>query len=264
MESQAAHTHPKNTQVPPLGVVYRRIFVKIFISASGFCYHNKLHKIKSDWISATSCCDKILLWRQRSSQKFSGTHKVFYHCNVSHNLSPDLNTRSHLLLLCVIATCCLVCPNLWSLDSQAQLPLLLTQSCCPPTYSYVWAWTIYLPAPGTMASPSIFFSYPRLNMGNTHSQAKTLWTRFSKFRQIYICCHALLNRSSKVNIMLNEDATVKGKDWTSSAQFATLLLVIKLVFRSARIFTKCLLLGADQCEGIFCLPSNYQRKQQTC
>ena len=154
------------------------------------------------------CCgDKDL-------QKNSPVHTKYFitAMHVSHNLSPDLNTRSHLLLLCVIATCCLVCPNLWSLDSQAQLPLLLTQSCCPPTYSYVWAWTIYLPAPGTMASPSIFFSYPRLNMGNTHSQAKTLWARFSKFRQMYICCHALLNRSSKVNIMLNEDATVKGKD----------------------------------------------------
>ena len=81
-----------------------------------------------------------------------------------------------------------------------------------PTHLQLCLGLGYLPAPGTMASPSIFFSYPCLNMGGTHSQAKTLWARFSKFRQMYICCHALLNRSSKVNIMLNEDATVKGKD----------------------------------------------------
>ena len=116
--------------------------MKIFISALGFCCHNKLHKIKSDQISATSCCDKILLWR-RSSQKFSSTHKAFFHCNVSHNLSPDLNTRSYLLLRCVTATCSPVYPNLWSPETQAQLPLLLTQSCCPPTFSYFWAWAIF-------------------------------------------------------------------------------------------------------------------------
>ena len=92
--------------------------------------------------SNTSCCDKILLWR-RSSQKFSSTHKAFFHCNVSHNLSPDLNTRSYLLLRCVTATCSPVYPNLWSLETQAQLPLLLTQSCCPPTFSYFWAWAIF-------------------------------------------------------------------------------------------------------------------------
>ena len=129
----AAQPHQKNTQAPPPpppGVVYRRIFVKIFISASGFCRHNKLHKIKSDWISATSC-DKILLWR-RSSQKFSSTHKAFFHCNVSHNLSPDLNTRSYLLLRCVTATCSHVYPNLWSLESQAQLPLFWHRAATHP------------------------------------------------------------------------------------------------------------------------------------
>ena len=92
--------------------------------------------------SNTSRCDKILLWR-RSSQKFSRTHKAFFHCNVSHNLSPDLNTRSYLLLRCVTATCSPVYPNLWSLETQAQLPLLLTQSCYPPTFSYFWAWAIF-------------------------------------------------------------------------------------------------------------------------
>ena len=131
--------------------------------------------------SNTSCCDKILLWR-RSSQKFSRTHKAFFHCNVSHNLSPDLNTRSYLLLRCVTATCSPVYPNLWSLETQAQLPLLLTQSCCPPTFSYFWAWAIFQHLARWQALP-FFFGYPRLDMGDTHSRAKTQWARFSKFRK---------------------------------------------------------------------------------
>ena len=168
--------------------MYRRIFVKIFISASGFCCHNKLHKIKSDWISATSCCDKILLWRQRSSQKFSSTHKAFFHCNVSHNLSPDLNTRSYLLLLCVTATCCLVCPNLWCLDSQAQLPRRLTQSCCPPTYSYVWAWTIFQHLARWQAPP--FFS------------ATLVWTWSTPILKQKPCGHVLANFDRCISVVM--------------------------------------------------------------
>ena len=54
--------------------VYWRILWK-FVSTTEFFHCNKSQKIKSDWICATCCGDKILLKRQRFSQKFS-THEV--------------------------------------------------------------------------------------------------------------------------------------------------------------------------------------------
>ena len=46
-------------------------FLWKFVSTTEFYYCNKSQKIKSDWICATCCGDKILLQRQRFSQKFS-------------------------------------------------------------------------------------------------------------------------------------------------------------------------------------------------
>ena len=78
--------------------VYWRIFLKIFVSATDFCRGHMLQKIKSDRICATCYGNKILLWRQRFSQKFSGTHEVICHCDVSlHYFShPTLYTQSDL------------------------------------------------------------------------------------------------------------------------------------------------------------------------
>ena len=78
--------------------VYWRIFVKnIFVSATEFCCCNKSQKIKSDWICATCCGDKILL-QQQIFTKFSSTHEAICRCNVSPR---------H-----VAATCRLVCTDL--------------------------------------------------------------------------------------------------------------------------------------------------------
>ena len=78
--------------------VYWRIFGKIFVSAMEFCRCNKLQKIKSDWICVTCYSDKILLQRQRFSQKFSSTHEAICCCDVS--------------LHHVAATCRLECTDL--------------------------------------------------------------------------------------------------------------------------------------------------------
>ena len=59
-----------------------RIFVKIFVSATEFCHRNKSNKFSLIWFCETSCRDKILLWRQRFSQKFSSTNKAICPCNV--------------------------------------------------------------------------------------------------------------------------------------------------------------------------------------
>ena len=144
MESQAAHTHPKNTQVPPTGVVYRRIFVKIFISASGFCCHNKLHKIKSDWITCN-----FLLWQNSVveikifTKILQYTQSIFSLQCVTQLVTWPEHKELFVASMCYSNMFPQVYPNLWSLESQAQLPLLLTQSCCPPTFSYVWAWAIF-------------------------------------------------------------------------------------------------------------------------
>ena len=59
-----------------------RIFVKIFVSATEF-YCNKSHKFSLIRFCETCCGDKILLKRQRFSQKFSRTNKENCLCNVS-------------------------------------------------------------------------------------------------------------------------------------------------------------------------------------
>ena len=61
-------------------------FVKIFVAATEFCRLKKSHKFKSDLIFATCCSDKILLQRQRFSQKFSSTHEAICRCDVSPHL----------------------------------------------------------------------------------------------------------------------------------------------------------------------------------
>ena len=70
--------------------VIRRIFVKIFVSATEF-YCNKSHKFSPIRFCETCCSDKILLRRQRFSQKFSSTNKENCLCDV--------------LKQCVAATC---------------------------------------------------------------------------------------------------------------------------------------------------------------
>ena len=57
--------------------------VKIFVSATEFYRRNMSQKIKSDRVFATYCGDKILLRRQRFSQKFSSTHEAICRCDVS-------------------------------------------------------------------------------------------------------------------------------------------------------------------------------------
>ena len=75
--------------------VYWRIFVKIYVSATELCRRNKSQKFCLIWFSATCCCHKLLLPRQRFSQKFSSTHKAICRCDV--------------LLWHVAATCRQVC-----------------------------------------------------------------------------------------------------------------------------------------------------------
>ena len=61
-------------------------FVKIFVAATEFCRHNKSHWFSLIWFFATCCSDKILLRRQRFSQKFSSTHEAICRCDVSPHL----------------------------------------------------------------------------------------------------------------------------------------------------------------------------------
>ena len=57
--------------------VRENFFVKVSVSETEFCRHNKSHKIKSDWISATRCGDKTLLLRRRFPPKnFSRTREL--------------------------------------------------------------------------------------------------------------------------------------------------------------------------------------------
>ena len=58
-------------------------FVKIFVSATEFCRRDKSHKFCPIWFFATCCCDKILLQRERLSQKLSSTHGAICRCDVS-------------------------------------------------------------------------------------------------------------------------------------------------------------------------------------
>ena len=64
------------TQLQVALCVRENFFVKVSVSETEFCRHNKSHKIKSDWISGTRCGDKTLLLRQRFPQKFSRTRKL--------------------------------------------------------------------------------------------------------------------------------------------------------------------------------------------
>ena len=59
--------------------VYRRIFMKIFVSSTEFCPRNKSYKFKLIWFFATCCSNKIQLCTQRFSQKFSS--RVDFHAN---------------------------------------------------------------------------------------------------------------------------------------------------------------------------------------
>ena len=56
--------------------VYWRVFVKIFVSATGFCSRNKAHKFCLIWFSVTCCGDKIMLQRRRFSQNSSSRHEA--------------------------------------------------------------------------------------------------------------------------------------------------------------------------------------------
>ena len=61
-------------------------FVKIFVAPTEFCRRNKSHRFSLIWFFATCCSDKILLRRQRFSQKFSSTHEAICRCDVSPHL----------------------------------------------------------------------------------------------------------------------------------------------------------------------------------
>ena len=56
--------------------VRENFFVKVSVSETEFCRHNKSPKIKSNWICTTPCGDKTLWLRQRFPQKFSRTRKL--------------------------------------------------------------------------------------------------------------------------------------------------------------------------------------------
>lgn len=56
--------------------IYWRVFVKIFVSATGFCNRNKAHKFCLIWFSVTCCGDKIMLQRRRFSQNSSSRHEA--------------------------------------------------------------------------------------------------------------------------------------------------------------------------------------------
>ena len=58
--------------------VYWRPLVKIFVAATEFCRSNKSH----NFFFATCCSDKILLQRQRFSQKVSSTHEAISRSNI--------------------------------------------------------------------------------------------------------------------------------------------------------------------------------------
>ena len=73
---------------------------------------------------------KIILQRQRFSQKFFSTQEVICPHNVLHNLSPDLYTKSDLLMRHVAMICRLVCPN-----SSIQFTLFVFR--CPFFFLYL-------------------------------------------------------------------------------------------------------------------------------
>ena len=75
-------------------------FLKIFVSLTVFCRGNMLQKIKSDRICATCYGNKILLQRQRFSQKFSVTHEVICRCDVSlqHVAATSHPTCTHVVI----------------------------------------------------------------------------------------------------------------------------------------------------------------------
>ena len=95
--------------------VYRWIHMQIFVSATEFCRRNKSHKFSLIWFCATCCCDKILLRRQRFSQKFSSTHEGICRCDLS---------SQH-----VAATCRLVCSDLNNPFCLLNLPAQYAGSC---------------------------------------------------------------------------------------------------------------------------------------
>ena len=67
-----------------------RIFKEIFVSATKFSHHNKSHKFCLIWFCATCCSIKILLQRQRFSQKFFSTHDTICRCIICCNLLPSV------------------------------------------------------------------------------------------------------------------------------------------------------------------------------
>ena len=96
-------------------------FVKIFVAATEFCRLNKSHNFSLIWFFATCCSDKILLRRQRVSQKFSNTHEVICRCDVSPQrvAATSRRTCTHGVIWSprlVAATCRLVCTDLKSSD----------------------------------------------------------------------------------------------------------------------------------------------------
>ena len=78
----------------------------------------------------TDCEYKIILQRQRFSQKFFSMQEVICPHNVLHKMSPDLYTKSDLLMHHVAMICRLVCPN-----SSIQFTLFVFR--CPFFFLYL-------------------------------------------------------------------------------------------------------------------------------
>ena len=86
------------------------IFKESFVSATKFCRRNKSHKFCLIWFSATCCSDKILLLRQRFSQKFFSTHVRFVAATCRCNLLPSVYRPSNSTLetLSFPRDCCII------------------------------------------------------------------------------------------------------------------------------------------------------------
>ena len=95
--------------------------MKIMVSPIEFCHHNMSQNIKSGRIYAICCSDKIMLLRQKFSQKFSSTQEA--HCR--HDVLPqDVAATSH--LTCINYTQGVICHCYMLLQLVAWCVLTLT------------------------------------------------------------------------------------------------------------------------------------------
>ena len=89
--------------------MYWRDFVKIFVSAMEFCRRDNSHKFCLIWFFATCCCDKIMLQKQRFSQKILHLHsKRFVAATCSCYMLLQLVSGPVHTEWSVVATCCYI------------------------------------------------------------------------------------------------------------------------------------------------------------